>query len=229
MIYLTGDTHGNFKRILEFCNENNTTKNDVLVILGDVGINNNSKYDRNIKLFISNLPITLFCIHGNHENRASNISSYNQIDMFDSKVLVEKEFDNIRFAIDGNVYNINDNKCLVMGGAYSVDKDYRILNNLPWYRDEQMNKKVMDYVYKLTDLEKIDIIFSHTCPFKYLPIEWFISGINQSTVDNTMEIFFDDIYDKVKNNLKKWYCGHYHGSKKVDKIQFMFEDYDILN
>ena len=39
MIYLTGDTHGNFDRIRRFCELNNTTKDDVLIILGDAGIN----------------------------------------------------------------------------------------------------------------------------------------------------------------------------------------------
>ena len=39
MIYLTGDTHGNFDRIRRFCEINNTTKDDVLIILGDAGIN----------------------------------------------------------------------------------------------------------------------------------------------------------------------------------------------
>lgn len=32
MIYLTGDTHGEFKRIADFCDENSTTKEDVMII-----------------------------------------------------------------------------------------------------------------------------------------------------------------------------------------------------
>ena len=39
MIYITGDTHGNFQRIKEFCQEQQTTTNDYLIILGDAGIN----------------------------------------------------------------------------------------------------------------------------------------------------------------------------------------------
>lgn len=37
MIYITGDTHRDFERIFDFCEENGTTKDDVLVILGDAG------------------------------------------------------------------------------------------------------------------------------------------------------------------------------------------------
>ena len=39
MFYITGDTHRDFERIELFCMENNTTKEDVLIVLGDAGIN----------------------------------------------------------------------------------------------------------------------------------------------------------------------------------------------
>ena len=39
MFYITGDTHRDFKRIKLFCKENSTTKEDVIIILGDVGVN----------------------------------------------------------------------------------------------------------------------------------------------------------------------------------------------
>lgn len=39
MIYITGDTHRKFTRIQKFCKQNKTTKDDVMIILGDAGIN----------------------------------------------------------------------------------------------------------------------------------------------------------------------------------------------
>ena len=227
MVYLTGDTHGSFKRIKKFCEEHNTNKDDILIILGDVGINNQSRYDIELKRYISKLPITLFCIHGNHENRASNISSYKKSTFFENDVLIEEEFPNIIFAIDGLIYNINDNNVLVIGGAYSVDKYYRIAYGYKWYNDEQPSEATKTFVEKQINMYNgnIDVILSHTCPLKYQPIEWFLDDLDQSTVDGSTEEWFDKIYDNVSNNLKKWYCGHYHGSKKIDKMQFMFEDY----
>ena len=35
MIYITGDTHARFDRVELFCKENNTSKEDILIILGD--------------------------------------------------------------------------------------------------------------------------------------------------------------------------------------------------
>ena len=55
MIYITGDTHGDFTRIDFFCKKMNTTKQDIIIILGDAGINYylNEK-DEKIKRHISN-------------------------------------------------------------------------------------------------------------------------------------------------------------------------------
>lgn len=73
----------------------------------------------------------------------------------------------------------------------------------------------------LRDLNnKVDIILSHTCPYKYLPKEMFLEEIDQSTVDNSTEYFLDEIEESTDYNL--WYCGHYHTDKKTDKIIFMF-------
>ena len=38
-IYITGDCHGDFKKIEMFCAQYTTSFEDVMIILGDVGIN----------------------------------------------------------------------------------------------------------------------------------------------------------------------------------------------
>ena len=70
MIYITGDTHGQFARIQGFAKQIDTTKDDVMVILGDVGLNYYLN-DRDVvrKKELSDIPINFFCIHGNHEER----------------------------------------------------------------------------------------------------------------------------------------------------------------
>lgn len=39
MVYITGDTHGQFQRIELFCQVMQTTKADTMIILGDTGFN----------------------------------------------------------------------------------------------------------------------------------------------------------------------------------------------
>lgn len=73
---------------------------------------------------IKKLNINLFCIQGNHEERPENISTYKEIDMLGGKVFIEEEFLSLIFAKNGEIYTIDNKKVLVIGGAYSVDKDY---------------------------------------------------------------------------------------------------------
>ena len=77
MIYLTGDTHGRFERIGAFCDRMRTDRDDILIILGDAGINFHADA-RDIlrKEYLARLPVTLFCIHGNHERRPESLGVY---------------------------------------------------------------------------------------------------------------------------------------------------------
>ena len=71
-IYLTGDTHGQFNRIKAFCIEREVEPENTFIILGDVGLNYfGDMRDRYGKLKLSQIPITFFCLHGNHEMRPS--------------------------------------------------------------------------------------------------------------------------------------------------------------
>lgn len=229
MIYITGDKHTNFKEVLNFCNTNKTTRDDIFIILGDAGINYyaNEK-DYVLKNNLLQFPITFFCIHGNHEERPENIKTYKTKKFYNGLVYYEEDYPNILFAKDGEVYNFNNKKTLVIGGAYSVDKFFRLARGYNWYESEQPDDKTKDKVMRvLKELnDKVDIILSHTCPYKYLPREMFLEGVDQSTVDNTTEYFLDEI-DNI-TNYKTWYCGHYHADKEVDKIKFMYNKIEVF-
>lgn len=135
MIYITGDTHRDFGRIIDFCEENETTKDDVLIILGDAGINyflDSSDYD--LKWELSALEVTLFCVHGNHEERPFLIEDYQEKAWRGGVVYCEEEFPNLLFAKDGEIYDFDGKKAIVIGGVYSVDKYARICGSAPMVR-----------------------------------------------------------------------------------------------
>lgn len=230
MIFLTGDTHGQFQRIYDFCLKHETRTEDVMVILGDVGFNYFlDSSDNRRKNKANKQPITWFCIKGNHEKYAGEIVSYEEQEAFGGVVYVEPDYPNILFAKDGEVYTfiVDDvaKKVLVIGGAYSVDKYYRLGRGMNWFDDEQPSEETKAYVEgKIEEYNGVfDYIFTHTCPYSFMPVEWFLGGIDQSTVDNSTEHWLDDIYLKLDVNM--WYCGHYHGSKLEKNVRFMFEDY----
>jgi len=222
MIYITGDKHTDFSNVYTFCLEHQTTTNDVMIILGDAGINYFlDDRDYILKNSLLQYPITFFCIHGNHEERPQNIATYKTKKFYSGLVCYEADYPNILFAKDGEIYNFNDKQVLVIGGAYSVDKEFRLKYGYNWYSSEQPSfetkEKILDLVNKI---KNVDVVLTHTCPYKYIPREMFLSGIDQRKVDNSLEIYLDKIEDNL--NYKKWYCGHYHIEKQIDNLEFMY-------
>ena len=223
--YITGDTHGNFNRINYFCEKFETSKEDILCILGDAGINYYlNKKDYMLKQVLQDMPITFFCIHGNHEERPFNISTYITKKWNGGTVYYEEEFPNILFAKDGEIYNINGKSILVIGGAYSVDKEYRLLKGWSWFKDEQPNKEIVKYIEKqITKQRHFDIVLTHTCPIKTEPRHMFLPFIDQSKVDKTTELLLQRIADWI--TFDNWYFGHFHGHWDNGKYHMLFEDY----
>ena len=226
MIYITGDKHGDFTRVAAFCDTVGTTKEDILIILGDAGINyyGNPK-DKRLKQQLSELPITLFCIHGNHERRPESLPTYQENDWHGGKIYVEPDFPTILFAKDGEIYDLVGTRCIAIGGACSVDKHHRLANNWGWWPDEQPSAAIKQRVEARLEAEAwtIDTVLSHTCPLRYIPTEMLLACVDQSTVDSTTEIWLDVIAGKL--TYTRWYCGHYHTNKSIDKMKFLYEDF----
>lgn len=228
MIYLTGDTHGRFERIGAFCDKMQTGRDDILIILGDAGINfHASALDILRKEYLAKLPITLLCIHGNHERRPESLPYYDEREWHGGMVYTEAKYPNILFAKDGEVYDLNGKKAIAIGGAYSIDKAWRI-EGQSWWPDEQPSEATKARVENtLERLDwKVDIVLSHTTPLKYEPVEVFLPGIDQSKVDKSTEDWLGSIEEQLE--YEKWYCGHYHTEKKIDRLQIMYNDFDVL-
>jgi 3-oxoacid CoA-transferase subunit A len=227
MIYVTGDTHGSFERVEGFCKRFETCREDILIILGDAGINfSGPRYDRLKKKLLEELPITIFAIHGNHEQRPHTIESYREKVWNGGTVYYEDEFPHILFAKDGELFNLDGKKTVVIGGAYSIDKAYRLAYGYGWWEDEQPSEEIKQYVERQLSVVnwKVDVVLSHTTPLKYEPVEVFMAGIDQSKVDKSTEIWLDEIEERL--SYKKWYCGHYHTKKKIDRLEIMFENFN---
>lgn len=219
MIYITGDTHREFSR-LNYIKD--IKENDMLIVLGDAGINYClDNEDISYKEYLKEFKIKIFCVRGNHEERPENIDSYKEIDMFGGKVYIEENYPNLIFAKDGEIYNIDGKRFLVIGGAYSIDKNYRLLYGYKWFKDEQLSDIEKKNILEKVKGEHFDIVLTHTCPYKYEPTETFLNDIDQTKVDKTMEHFLDKVEESISYN--KWYCGHYHIEKKINKLQFIFE------
>lgn len=226
MFFITGDTHGSYSRIVEYYLQNNLSKQDTIIILGDTGLNYYGD-ERDIKKkrkVSAKLPLTLFFIHGNHDIRPANIPSYREINWNGGIVYQENEFPNFLFAKDASIFTFDEKKTLAIGGAYSIDKHYRLENGYNWFEDEQPSPEIRhqtEIALQQNDW-RIDTVLSHTCPLKDEPREAFFSTVNQSTVDKSTEEWLDTIDDRLTYN--RWFCGHFHVDKTKGKLRFLFKD-----
>ena len=224
-IYITGDVHGDFSELQQWCSTMKPRKKDIIVILGDVALNYfGDDRDFQRKKLVNAFGPEIFCIHGNHEMRPENADGYNLIDWHGGKAWIQPEFPNLIFAKDGEIYELAGKNVIVLGGAYSVDKQIRILRGYHWFQNEQPSNEIKRFAEKkLADADwKIDAVFSHTCPYKYRPLEAMLHGLDQSKVDTSTEEWLDQIENRL--DYQKWYCGHWHINKRIDKMEFLFHD-----
>ena len=240
-VYVIGDIHGRFQPIRDFYQRNEEkinhtgrfNKENTLILLGDSGMNYYlNERDKKFKQTLNDYPFTYFIVRGNHEERASNLALANPDawhieEYWGGPVWVENEFPYIKYACDSpEVYHIpywtgNYNEmnkpeiktwtAFVIPGAYSVDKEYRLLRGYSWFKDEQLTPVEMDS--GLCDLEhlgyKCDLVLSHTCPCIFEPTDLFLSFIDQTLVDKTMERYLGHI--EFALDYKCWLWGHFHG------------------
>ena len=132
MIVLTGDTHREFERIFEFCEEYDLTRDDVLVILGDAGINYClDESDEALKRELSRLEVTLLCVHGNHEERPSEILSYGEVEWHGGLVYAEPEYPNLLFAKDGEIYDLEGRTVMALVRERTAQRRHQVLRGGP--------------------------------------------------------------------------------------------------
>lgn len=231
---ITGDTHGAVSTRLEnimFENIEFNPQDMAVIILGDVGFNYYSnKKDWRLKHKASEYGFTLYCLRGNHEMRPSDVEGIKLIydENVKGEVYIEEEFPLIRYFVDGGEYEINGFKVLTIGGAYSVDKFYRLERGLHWFKNEQLSYNEFEKIFNRVKGKEFDFVFTHTCPLSFQPRDLFLSFIDQSKVDNTMEKFLEVLKDNIF--YKHWCFGHYHADRvELPYVEQFFTDSEDLN
>lgn len=213
---------------------------NILICLGDFGANYfDNERDDHFKKKLAKYPFTYFAIRGNHEERATNRAAqyperWTTEQFFGNTINVEAEYPYIKYALDvPAVYKIpfikkfsiemeedesgylpddivRDLDVLILPGAFSVDKQYRIANGWGWFPQEQLSEEEMQLGRDICEQYhyRFDMVLSHTCPFCFEPTDLFLSFIDQSTVDKTMERYLGELEYKMSYDM--WLWGHYH-------------------
>lgn len=242
---ITGDTHGLvISRLSNIDTKVYSPEETAVIILGDMGLNfylNNS--DTKNKQAVNDTHFHIYAVRGNHEARPENLGMTQLWDTYiKGTIYYEPEFPYIRYLIDGEEYEIDSHSVLVIGGAYSVDKWYRLLRagysekdalqvdpkRCGWFKDEQLTAEEMKAIEEKCKGNSYDFVFTHTCPLSWEPIDLFLRGVDQSKVDKSMEEWLDSFKDKI--NWKVWLFGHYHADRlERPGVEMFFNDIEDIN
>lgn len=228
---VTGDCHGDMGRFdnYEYPRDGTTA----VIILGDAGVNyylNNR--DSSAKKKLQNSGYQFYLVRGNHEARPEDCENIEWEYDENVKEIVgfDKQYPAIHYFIDGRVYNIDNHSVLVIGGAYSIDKNYRLSKGYPyqWFENEQLSAKEREEIFDRIKGQEFDFVLTHTCPRAWEPTDLFLPIINQSQVDKSMENWLDDV--KIAIKYKIWLFGHFHADR-VEKrnVEQYYKKSDTLD
>ena len=222
MLYITGDTHGSFERILKWTETTNLNKDkDFLFILGDFGYiwdNKRTSFEKDNLDFISCLPFTTLFIDGNHENH-ERLNSMRVVNFSGGKA--HKVYDSIYHLMRGQVYEIAGKRIFTFGGASSIDKHLRT-EGISWWKEEEFNYREANTAYE--NLNKIgwevDYVLTHSAPFSIR------DKLFESNKPSSTERMLEAMLRNIK--FKRWYFGHYHIDKKMDNFTAMYENIERM-
>lgn len=230
---LVSDTHG---RVADRIYDGNLQPGDTLIILGDNGLNFFlDERDKREKEHVQTSGVNVYCLRGNHDVRPQTLLTMERIydDEVEQFVYLEPTYPNIRYLIDGSIYQFGDYSALVIGGAYSVDRDLRLKKIRKdgwcgWWPDEQLyeceKEKILDQINSL----EVDFIFTHTCPLEFQPKDLFLLFVDQSNVDDSMERFLSEVSKEVDWNI--WLFGHYHQDRiERDYVEQFYQNVETLD
>jgi Icc-related predicted phosphoesterase len=203
-ILICGDWHGNHvwaKKIIEVAHAEGFNK---IIQVGDFGVwpgKEGREYLLILSRFLMKKKVNLYFVPGNHED-------YNQIDEWnetlpknrDGHIEVEP---NLFYAGKVNSWEWEGKKFASVGGAYSIDRKWRRLNE-SWWRQETLTDEEENAA---VDLGKVNYLFSHDCPsyhpFKHLKVDY-DSEIHRQRMTRIGKALQPYI----------WFHGHMHDSKE---------------
>ena len=220
-ILLSGDFHANSESELKSIRENTLMGQyspelykgiNYHIILGDGGFlwPGNKNGDRANYRELALRPFQVLCVLGNHDPVLGR-PDLPEIDIGigEKVILVNKERPFVAYLKRGKIYSIEGKKFLALGGALSIDREYR-LPNISWWENEYWTEAEKESVFLLLEKEnRFDYVLSHTGPSRIN--ETVFAFLRQSHLPK----FFDEVgalNERIdgKISCRQWFCGHWH-------------------
>ena len=237
-VYVTGDTHGDCTRIIEYARSHFLDAHDTVIVAGDFGCVWKGSPEENSRLdhLSESLDCRLAFVSGNHENfDILNNKSFYPHEIW-SGGHVQHIRKNITHLLRGEMFCIDGKRIFTFGGARSTDisdgllqeedtkkllekvlalekegkKMYRIAH-LDWWEQEMPSEE--EQTKGIDCLEKwkweTDFVITHCCPSSIQSC--FSLGLYKP---DGLTDYFQMISEKLR--FKRWYFGHYHQDMAIN-------------
>ena len=216
MIYITGDTHGDFSRFKDSITRK-IKRDDTLIVCGDFGfIWDGSRAENQILKNLGKKKYNVLFVDGCHEN-FTLLEQYPDISW--NGGTARHISGNLVHMKRGQVYTIEGKKFFTFGGGHSQDIDIRRETHT-WYEQEQPTvADVEEGVRNLVAHDgTVDYIITHEPPQslkKCLDLDM----LHRLETDTFFEQLITDC------NFKKWFFGKCHMNKIIPpKFYALFDN-----
>ena len=213
-IYVTGDTHGETARIMEF--DTMLREGDYLLVCGDWGYIFKDTFGEH--RFLDDLearPYTILFVDGNHENFDA-LYSYPEELWNGGKI--HRIRSNIIHLCRGQVFTICGKTFFTFGGGYSLDRASRTpgiswwQEELPSYEQYQEGKDNLD-----KHNWKVDYIITHTVNTETIRLMSLQERGGEIKPLVSEEAPLNFYLEEIRQNTeyKQWFFGHFHRDKEI--------------
>jgi hypothetical protein len=180
------------------------------IILGDGGFMwpGNRKTDLFNYQTLARRPFPILCVIGNHEP-ILGMKNIPEADMGIGETVYQIQ-DNpfAAYLKRGKVYTIDGFKFLALGGALSIDKDYR-KPDITWWKNEYWSEQEKQDVLQLLETENVfDCVISHTGPNRINKMLFQSPAHSPKIMQDEVARLNDQINARIQNG--NWWCGHWH-------------------
>lgn len=161
-ILLAGDWHGMLNQGKAAMNRAHDLGISTIIQVGDFGYWGDEATERTLntwETFLERWDITLYFIDGNHENFHSLYKDY----PLDTETGLRPLRKRIIHIPRGYLFTWNDLRILALGGAYSIDRNYR-KENVSWWAEEEVTQEDISKSLKALNGETVDILLMHDSP-----------------------------------------------------------------
>jgi len=216
-ILILGDTHGDVKWSVSMVARARRQNCSKIIQVGDFGLwdhhEDGVRFLDTLNEACRKHGVKFYWVDGNHENH-DRLSWYveNNPRTFNGFVYIRSH---ILYIPRGLRWNWNDKWFMGVGGAVSVDKEWRLSHERKprtlWWPGEQLTD---EQVAGLPDDKRVDYLFTHDCPtnapFRYRLKPDVYSQIHRQRMNV--------VGNKLKPRL--WFHGHMH-----EKYEYQYPDY----